>query len=109
MLSIQDYTLFRVLYETADRVKEVDIPQLFYQRAVLEDNKRLLATLREDDLSGEDLKKAEGDAFGVGKDVEICRSVARKLTVMSEINRDFVADKKLWRWIEVVAPGADTP
>ena len=108
MLSLQDYTLFRVLYETAHRVEEVDIPHLFHQRAALEDNKQLLAALRENDLSEEDLKKAEGYTFGRGKHAEICRSVARKLTVMSEINRGFVADKKLWRWIEDVAPGADT-
>lgn len=69
---------------------------------MLEDNKQLSTKLREDDLSEEDVKQREGDYFGNGKDAETDRAVARKLTVMSEINRGFVADARLWRWIELV-------
>jgi hypothetical protein len=28
------------------------------------------------------------------------RAIARKITMVSRLSQDFVADKRLWRWIE---------
>ena len=104
MLSIQDYTLFRILYELVYKVEDggVDIPRLFYERAKREDNRQLLSELSGDDLSEEDVKQAEDAAFPSDRTIKTSRlAVARKLTVVSELNHRLLADERLWRWIEV--------
>lgn len=81
--------------------KEVNIPTLFLERAAQEVNAQLLLTLSEDDLSDEELMQEEIAAFGTKPNKTDSLAVARKLTLMSHINRGFIADKRLWRWIEV--------
>ncbi|KAM5341845.1 hypothetical protein ACJ41O_014876 [Fusarium nematophilum] len=48
MLSIQDYTLFKALYELVYREGSDDIPRMFRERSMQEHGRELLAKLRED-------------------------------------------------------------
>ncbi|KAF4462691.1 kinase-like domain [Fusarium albosuccineum] len=104
LLSKQDYDLFRVLYELAYDVKDsgsVDYPRLFHDRAQQEDNKQLFSELQEDDLAEDEIKKKEEAVFFRAEQKKLdSLAVARKLTLMSEMNTSFVADSRLWRWIE---------
>lgn len=106
MLSTQDYHLFAALHQRALELeghhKLVDIPLLFYKRAQREENKQLLCELSEDDLPQNYVEKQEREAFGRPEFANMAKiAVARKLTLMSEIRTEgFVADKRLWRWIE---------
>ncbi|OAR01856.1 hypothetical protein LLEC1_01798, partial [Akanthomyces lecanii] len=103
LLSTQDYSLFVALYKLVNgmEVEDAGIPGLFNKLAAEEENRLLLATLRADDYTAAELEREEDAASGCGKaDQGDSRAVARKLTVMAEINRNFVADSKLWRWIE---------
>jgi hypothetical protein len=60
-------------------------------------NKLLLSKLGEDDLPDEEVKEREKDVFSGKSDR---RAVARRLSIMSEMNPTFVGDKRLWRWLE---------
>ncbi|KAI3316650.1 kinase-like domain-containing protein [Xylariaceae sp. AK1471] len=108
LLSRQDYKLFKSLYERVNftedqRVAEsVDYARLFHTQAQLEANKELLAELRQDDVSEAEIKELEDAEFHLTREKKRLSSlaVARKLTLMSEMNSGFVADAKLWRWIE---------
>ncbi|KAJ3535793.1 hypothetical protein NM208_g6986 [Fusarium decemcellulare] len=104
LLSKQDYDLFRTLYELAYEVKDsrsVDYPHLFHDRAQQEENKQLFSELQEDDLTEDEIKIKEEAAFFLAEEKKSdSLAVARKLTLMSEMNKGFVADRRLWRWIE---------
>ncbi|TWU72927.1 hypothetical protein ED733_000798 [Metarhizium rileyi] len=103
LLSTQDYTLFQALYTLVNEieVEDADISGLFDELAAEEKNQHLLAMLRADDYTASELEKGEDAAFGCGKtDQGDSRAVARKLTVMAEINHKFLANSKLWRWVE---------
>lgn len=77
--------------------ESVDYARLFHEQAQLDSNKQLLAELRQDDATDEEVKKIEDS------EIELARrhnrldnlAVARKLTLMSEMNQGFVADAKL--------------
>ncbi|KAI1322560.1 hypothetical protein F5Y16DRAFT_413198 [Xylariaceae sp. FL0255] len=97
LLSKEDYKLFKSLYDLL-----VDYASLFQAQAELEANKQLLAELREEDESEAEKKGLEDAEFHMTKEKKrlSALAVARKLTLMSEMNPGFVADAKLWRWIE---------
>ncbi|KAI5859410.1 kinase-like domain-containing protein [Durotheca rogersii] len=106
LLSKQDYNLFKTLYELVYEIEDegavgsVDYARLFHEQAQQEGNKQLFAKLREDDASEEEVKEREEAAFRLEKKKKSnSLAVARKLTLMSEMNPGFVADKRLWRWI----------
>lgn len=104
LLSGQDLLLFQMLYELVYKHKietmsdPIDYGRLFHERAMLPSNKLLLSRLSEDDLPDEDVKEREKDVFSDSKSDRL--AVARKLTLMSELNPGFVGDKRLWRWLE---------
>ncbi|KAF4998054.1 hypothetical protein FDECE_11906 [Fusarium decemcellulare] len=104
LLSKQDYNLFKSLYGIAYEVKHsnsVDYPRLFHDRAQQEENKQLFSELQEDDLTEDEIKKKEEANFFLAEEKKSdSLAVARKLSLMSEMNTGFVADKRLWRWIE---------
>ncbi|OAA35580.1 Protein kinase-like domain protein [Beauveria brongniartii RCEF 3172] len=103
LLSTQDYRLFQALYKLVNEieVEDAEISGLFNELAVEEKNQRLFAMLRADDYTASELEQEENAAFGCGKtDKGDNRAVARKLTVMAEINHNFLATSKLWRWVE---------
>ncbi|KAF5535558.1 altered inheritance of mitochondria [Fusarium napiforme] len=75
-----------------------DYGWLFHQRAMAPSNQQLLSKLKEDDLTDAEVKEREIDVFS-GDKVERL-AVARKLTLMFEMNPGFIGDRRLWRWIE---------
>ncbi|KAG5826408.1 hypothetical protein H9Q74_003502 [Fusarium xylarioides] len=108
LLSGQDLPLFQRLYDLVYRT-EIEYPSdsrdcgwLFHQRALTTSNKQLLCKLSEDDLTDDEVKEREIDVFSGDKTGDKMErlAVARKLTVMSEMNPRFIGDRRLWRWIE---------
>jgi hypothetical protein len=102
LLSGQDFVLFKELYELVHDLDgnpaSVDYGRLFHERAMLPSNCKLLSRLIEDDLPDEEIKEREKAI--ISKDGPDRLAVARKLTLMSEMNPGFVGDQRLWRWIE---------
>lgn len=101
LLSGQDLLLFQKLYELVNKYEEaisdpIDYGKLFHERSMLPSNKLLLSRLAEDDLP--EVKEREKDVFSGAKSDRL--AVARKLTIMSEMNPGFIGDKRLWRWLE---------
>ncbi len=111
LLSTQDYMLFQALYKLVYKAGG-DVPQitrLFEERAAELDNQQLLATLCADDYTESEIKQEEDAAFGSPKfDTSDSRAVARKLTIMSELNHEFFPGSKLWRWIEQALEPVDS-
>ena len=65
------------------------------------ENRLLLDELREEDRSADYVREQDQASFGSAEAANNDRiAVARKLTVMSEMNKRFVADRRLWQWIE---------
>jgi hypothetical protein len=104
LLSGQDLPLFQTLYELVYKSEveilsdSIDYGRLFHERAMLPSNKQLQSKLSEDDLSDEEVKEREKDVFSGAKSERL--AVARKLTLMSEMNPGLVGDRRLWRWLE---------
>ncbi|KAF7552778.1 hypothetical protein G7Z17_g4073 [Cylindrodendrum hubeiense] len=99
LLSTQDYALFKTLFELAHEDGSDDIPRTFHERSMQEHGRELLAKLRED-AEGEESEEDESEEEEGGPKMETERiAVARKLVLMSEMNPNFVADKRLWRWL----------
>jgi hypothetical protein len=110
MLSTRDYHEFEALHALAFPRKEEgeedggvtqDMPALFSERARRSENVRLLGELSQDDWSPDEVERQEGSSFGKPSLATAEKmAVARKLTLMAEMNERFVADKRLWRWVE---------
>ncbi|CVK88378.1 uncharacterized protein FMAN_04945 [Fusarium mangiferae] len=104
LLSGQDLPLFRRLYDLVYKTKLVnpsdsrDYGWLFCQRAMTASNKKLFAKLKEDDLTEDEVKAREKEVFS-GDELDRL-AVARKLTLMSEMNPGFIGDRRLWLWVE---------
>ncbi|KIL95592.1 hypothetical protein FAVG1_00329 [Fusarium avenaceum] len=109
LLSGQDLLLFQKLYELVYKYETlsepIDYGRLFHERATLPSNKLLLSRLREDDLPDEEVKEREKDVFSRVKSDRL--AIARKLTIMSEMNPGFVGDKRLWRWLDEALKDCD--
>ncbi|UPL01879.1 hypothetical protein LCI18_012813 [Fusarium solani-melongenae] len=103
LLSGQDLPLFQTLYELVYKsepetlTESINLGRLFHERAMLPSNKLLLSKLDEDDLS-EEVKEREMDVFSSAKSDRL--AIARKLTLISEMNPGFVGDRRLWLWLE---------
>ncbi|KAG5812658.1 hypothetical protein H9Q74_013031 [Fusarium xylarioides] len=106
LLSKHDHQLFEKLFEItcgreANVGTEKEILRLFHERASRKENMKLLAELQEDDLSTEELLEKERAYFSPKRTVNTDSiAVARKLTLMSEMNPAFLADHRLWKWVE---------
>ncbi|KFA48439.1 hypothetical protein S40293_00294 [Stachybotrys chartarum IBT 40293] len=107
LLSKNDYEHFRRLYELAYETNAGEdgsakgILWLFHERANQDENKRLLAELEEDDITMEELQEKERAWFIPSRTANSdAVAVARKLTLMSEMNPGFLADHRLWQWVE---------
>lgn len=93
LLSTQDHVLFREWCRLAYRMEdEQNIRGLFREKAAEEANQRPLEELRE---------REQATFVRERDDVSGRRAAARELTVVAELNGDFVADGKVWRWIEL--------
>jgi len=104
LLSGQDLPLFRRLYDLVYKTKLEspsdlrDYGWLFHKRAMTASNKKLFSKLKEDDLTDDEMRTREKDIFSGDKLDRL--AVARKLTLMSEMNPGFLGDRRLWLWIE---------
>jgi len=79
-----------------------DVPQLFHERSMQKSGQALLAKLCQGDSKEEEDEPTQNDDNSGQTNVSVDVVVARKLTLMSEMNTNFVADKRLWLWIENV-------
>ena len=107
MDSLQDYSHSEELYNLAYKADQpIDIRVLFRQQYALESNQTELALLSEKDQCVADIEREEREYFShqwfLGTSRE---AVARKLTVMAELNPAMVADRHLWHWIEAMFDG----
>ncbi|KAJ3539249.1 hypothetical protein NM208_g5564 [Fusarium decemcellulare] len=106
LLSKNDHQLFERLFELIYKTSTDDngregILWLFHQRANRNENRKLLAELQEADLTSEELQERERACFPPSRTVNSdAIAVARKLTLMSEMNPAFLADHRLWQWVE---------
>ncbi|VTT59234.1 unnamed protein product [Fusarium fujikuroi] len=78
-----------------------EILMLFHERASQNENVKLLAELQEDDLAAEELRERQRACLPPKRTANTDSiAVARKLTLMSELNPTFLADHRLWKWVE---------
>jgi hypothetical protein len=111
---LQDYYYFKELYTSVYKpAEEVNISALF-KRAQKEDELVELAEELADDEEWAPGILDEEEYFamigamekpaGGRQEVKLIgierRAIARKITIVSGLSQDFVADKRLWRWIE---------
>ena len=77
------------------------ILSLFHERANSVESQKLLAELQKEDMTMEELQEKERACFPPSRTVNSdAIAVARKLTLMSEMNPGFLADYRLWQWVE---------
>ncbi|CVK94110.1 uncharacterized protein FMAN_03345 [Fusarium mangiferae] len=107
MLSTQDYALFKSLFDLVYNKNSDEIPQLFHDRSMQESGQALLATLCQGDSEEEEDEPTQQEDDNGRTNVSIDVVIVRKLTLMSEMNTNFVADKRLWLWIENVLETLD--
>ncbi|UPK96846.1 hypothetical protein LCI18_007781 [Fusarium solani-melongenae] len=110
MLSTKDYTHFKVLYDLVYEKESKDIPQLFHKQSIQKHGKALLVKLSQDKLKEEEEELVQEQENGTRGHMDKSNSpaISRKLTLMSAMNPDFIADKRLWLWIEKALKPADS-
>ena len=106
--SLQNYPHFEELYNLVYKADQpIDIGALFRQQYALESNQKELVLLSEEDQCVADIEREEREYFSHRRFLgSIREAVARKLTVMAELNPAMVADRRLWHWIEAMFDGA---
>lgn len=103
LLSKNDYAHFRRLFELTHQpgAEEKDILYLFHERAKSNENQKLLAELQEDDMTTTEIQEQERMAISSTRRASSdALAIARKLTLMSEMNPAFLANHVLWQWVE---------
>lgn len=98
MDALQDYNHFIELYTLTLEHQTADISTIFREQSETEAVSSMAKMLSSEDQPPNEIKRDE-DAYFSAVGVER-RALSIKLTIASELNRDFVADTKLWRWIE---------
>ncbi|CAK7271447.1 hypothetical protein SEPCBS119000_004609 [Sporothrix epigloea] len=103
MRTLQDYTHFKALYDLVYENDFDNIPKMFYERSMEERGRALYAKFLQEEMEWE----AEEEQDKEQEDDEECYvddsenpAIAMKLNLMSEMNHNFIADKRLWQWIE---------
>ncbi|PQK14238.1 hypothetical protein BB8028_0004g11680 [Beauveria bassiana] len=112
LTSKYDFAHFKDLHRLVYRAdaEDDDVAELFRRMAAEENNKTLLEELRENDPAASELQKLEAAAFGTRANSTESRAIARKLSMVAEMNKNFVTTSKLWRWIEAaLETQPDTP
>ncbi|KAL1850970.1 hypothetical protein VTK73DRAFT_9588 [Phialemonium thermophilum] len=100
LVARQDMALFQGLYEAVHKTKLEDIRGLLREQSEQEFGRQVLAELREyDDEAEDEDKKQREDKITRTRGVRD-PATARKLTLMYQMNPLFVADRRLWRWLE---------
>ncbi|RBR10016.1 hypothetical protein FVER53590_26182 [Fusarium verticillioides] len=95
MISTQDCTLFQSLYDFVYFKNLDNIPRQFHERNMRDSGRALFAKLCQEGESEEDETTQEEDGNGQTT-VSVEALIARKLTLMSEMDTNFVVDKRLW-------------
>ncbi|KAG4434847.1 hypothetical protein IFR05_009686 [Cadophora sp. M221] len=94
---LQDYSYFTELHALVYKPEdEINVSGLF--KSVQTEMQELAEILMEDDLLASEIKRKEKKYFSASNSER--EAIARKLTVMANLSQGFVADKRLWRWIE---------
>ncbi|UKZ65830.1 uncharacterized protein TrAtP1_007020 [Trichoderma atroviride] len=103
LLSRNDYEHFRRLFELIHQpsAEEKDILHLLHERAKSDENRKLFAELQEDDMTTSEVQEQERMAISSTRRANSdAVAIARKLTLMSEMNPGFFANHVLWQWVE---------
>jgi hypothetical protein len=96
--ALQDYNLFAELYTLVYGQQMSNIPTMFkeqYGEPAVLDMEKILAA---DDQSSSDIGRNEKAYFSNVEPKQ--HTLSKKLTLASVMSRGFVADRKLWHWIE---------
>jgi hypothetical protein len=111
---LQDYCYFKELYMSVYKPEEeISISSLFKIAQKEDELVELARALADDEEGVPEILKEEEDYFTVigqterpiegQRNVKLIgierRAIARKITMVSELSQNFVADKRLWRWI----------
>ena len=97
--SLQDYRYFTELYVSVYKPEDdIDVPRLFKDVQREEEFVELATTLAEDDRSADEIQRDEQEYFQYSRSER--EAIARKLTMVAGLSEGFVADKRLWQWIE---------
>lgn len=117
---LQDYCYFKELYTLVYKpVEEVNISALFKEAQKDDKLIQLAEELADDEEWAPEILQYEEDYFAVigkmekpaggGKEATLIgierRAIARKINMVSGLSQDFVADERLWRWIEEMKRG----
>ncbi|KAL7926034.1 kinase-like domain-containing protein [Trichoderma austrokoningii] len=104
LLSKNDYEHFRRLFELVYKPSAEEaglLLHLLHERAKTDENQKLLIELQEYDMTAEEQRKEEQKYFSPARRANSdAVAVARKLTIMSEMNPGFLANHVLWQWVE---------
>lgn len=103
MLSTGDFYDIKALYKlnsTANKSKTSSIALRFYKRGETAENIELLSKLVKEDIGDSKIIAQQTAIFGPLVTGTENRAVAYSLIVILEINTGFLADAKLWPWIE---------
>jgi hypothetical protein len=96
---LQDYHYFTELYASVYKPEDdVNIPELFKGVQKQEEFVKLASTLAEDDRPASKIKRDEEEYFRYSDPGN--EAIARKLTMVMGLSKGFVADKRLWKWID---------
>ncbi|KAF2189972.1 hypothetical protein K469DRAFT_625997, partial [Zopfia rhizophila CBS 207.26] len=96
--ALQDYRHFTELYALVYKQRITHIPALFGKQRMETAVSNMAKILVADDQTPSDIKRGEDAYFS---NVGLQRhALSRKLTIAAALSRGFVADGKLWRWIE---------
>ncbi len=95
--SLQDVCHFAELYTSVTGKEDVSIPTLLQAVQTQEEFLRKALSLSADDQSSSDTERQETEYFSR---VGLKRlALSRKLTLFSDMSRDFLADQRLWKWL----------
>lgn len=103
LLSRNDFEHFKRLFDLVYKPnsEEAGILYLLHERAKTDENKKLLAELQEDDMTAAEVQEQERRVFPSTRCANSDTvAIARKLTLMSEMNPAFLANHVLWQWVE---------
>ncbi|CAK7275523.1 hypothetical protein SEPCBS119000_006729 [Sporothrix epigloea] len=110
MRTLQDYAHFKALYDLVYEKDADNIPQMFYERSMGERGRALYAEFLQEEMEWE-AEEEQDDEQEDDEERYVDKSenpaIAMKLKLMSEVNQNFVADKRLWLWIENALQPAD--
>ncbi|RDW72089.1 hypothetical protein BP5796_08123 [Coleophoma crateriformis] len=96
---LQDYNYFVELYTSVfGTTDETTVRRLFNTIQEDHDFMERARTLAKADPSIDEILNEEEDYFC--DSASGAEAIARKLTVVASLNQEFIADSKLWRWIE---------